>query len=384
MPMKIEPQTVTIRELVADYSDRAEAGVSGYGGKLDIRPPYQREFVYKPAQQIAVIDTVLNGLPLNTMYWAKTVDEEGEASYEVLDGQQRTISICRYYSGNFSVDRRYFHSLTTDEQEQFLNYELQVYVCEGTDSEKLAWFQRINLAGVQLSDQELRNAVYVGRWLADAKRYFSRPGAAAEELSNGLVKGSPLRQDLLEKALEWIIDYQREDDGRKKYPEIEDYMSAHQHDPNAGELWRHFSTVIEWVKATFPVDRSEREGRDWGRLFREHGDRMLDADALEARIVDLISDDEVTRKAGVYDYVLSGDTKHLSLRTFTKTQKATMFSRQGGKCANPSITGHDPDKTFTIAQMEADHITPWSQQGKTELANGQMLCKDCNRRKSNS
>lgn len=383
MAMTITPKTVTIRELVADYADRAEAGVSGYGGLLDIRPPYQREFVYKPAQQIAVIDTVVNSLPLNTMYWVKTVDENGDASYEVLDGQQRTISICRYYAGNFSVDRRYFHSLTDDQKEQFLNYELQVYVCEGTDSDKLAWFQRINLAGEKLTDQELRNAVYAGRWLNDAKRYFSRPGAAAADISDGLVKGTPIRQELLETALEWIIDHQREADGRRTYPAIEDYMSAHQHDPNAGELWRHFSTVIEWAKATFPVVRRERDGRDWGRLFTEHGDRMLDAEALEEQIKALLADDEVTRKTGVYEYVLTGDEKHLALRAFTKAQKTEMFTRQNGLCADPSISGHDPEAVFTLAQMEADHLTPWSAGGKTDLANGQMLCKDCNRRKSN-
>lgn len=383
MAMTITPQTVTIRELVEDYSDRAEAGVSGYGGKLDIRPPYQREFVYKPAQQIAVIDTVVNSLPLNTMYWVKTVDENGDASYEVLDGQQRTISICRYYSGNFSVDRRYYHSLTDDEKEQFLNYELQVYVCEGTDSEKLAWFQRINLAGEKLTAQELRNAVYAGRWLNDAKRYFSRPGAAAEELADGLVKGVPIRQELLETALEWIIDHQRDDDGRPTYPAIEDYMSAHQHDPNAGELWRHFSTVIEWAKATFPVERKERDGRDWGRFYKEHGEEMLDAEALEEQIKALLADDEVTRKTGVYEYVLTGDERHLALRSFTPKQKAEMFTRQDGKCAKPSYSGHDADQVFTLSQMEADHITPWSQGGKTDTDNGQMLCKDCNRRKSN-
>ena len=95
--MKITLHTIKVRDLVSGYEDNDEKGVVGYGGKLDIRPPYQREFCYNVNQQQAVMDTVTKGFPLNTMYWV--VREDGR--YEVLDGQQRTISICRYVNGNF-------------------------------------------------------------------------------------------------------------------------------------------------------------------------------------------------------------------------------------------------------------------------------------------
>lgn len=72
--MKIKPTQIKVRDLIEDYEDDQEDGVVGYGGRLDIRPPYQREFVYKDHQQKAVIDTVLRGLPLNTMYWVKKAD----------------------------------------------------------------------------------------------------------------------------------------------------------------------------------------------------------------------------------------------------------------------------------------------------------------------
>ena len=105
--MNITEQKITIRELVEGYQDRQEEGVVGYGGRLDIRPPYQREFIYKDKQRDAVIETVRKNFPLNVMYWA--VKEDG--NFEVMDGQQRTISIAQYVKGDFSYDNLYFHSL---------------------------------------------------------------------------------------------------------------------------------------------------------------------------------------------------------------------------------------------------------------------------------
>ena len=187
--MKIQLKQITVRDLVKDYEDDAENGVRTYGGLLDVRPPYQREFVYKDKQRDAVIETVKQGFPLNVMYWAKRED----GTFEVIDGQQRTISLCQYVTGDFAYMMRYFHNLQDDEQQQILDYELMVYVCEGTDSEKLKWFETINIAGEKLTQQELRNAVYHGSWLADAKRYFSKNGCAAYQIGQDYVSGSPIR-----------------------------------------------------------------------------------------------------------------------------------------------------------------------------------------------
>ena len=168
--MKIELSEITVHKLAAGYQDNDEAGVVGFGGRLDIRPPYQREFIYKDKQRDAVIDTVTKEFPLNVMYWA--VRDDGD--FEIIDGQQRTISICQYVTGDFAFQGRYFHNLQDDEKEQILNYPLTVYHCSGKDSERLEWFRTINIAGMKLTDQELRNAVYHGSWVSDAKRYFSK------------------------------------------------------------------------------------------------------------------------------------------------------------------------------------------------------------------
>ena len=184
--MKIELHTIPIRELFNEYTNSDEEGVAGYSGKLNIRPKYQREFVYKNEQRNAVINSVKKNYPLNVMYWVKNED----GTFEVLDGQQRTLSICEYLSNNFSIDDKKFDNLTKDEQKQILNYELMVYFCEGNDSEKLAWFEIVNIAGEVLTPQELRNAVYTGPWLSDAKCQFSKTSCAAAKIASQYLIGT--------------------------------------------------------------------------------------------------------------------------------------------------------------------------------------------------
>lgn len=358
--MKIELKEISVRELTNGYQDNEENGVVGFGGKLDIRPPYQREFIYKDKQREAVINTITKDFPLNVMYWA--VRENGD--YEVIDGQQRTISISQFVEGDFAYNNRYFHNLQQDEKEQILNYKLMVYLCSGTDSEKLEWFKTINIAGEKLTDQELRNAVYSGSWVSDAKRYFSKNGCAAYNLGGDYLNGSPIRQDFLETTIKWISN-----------DDIEKYMATHQHDPNANELWLYFQNVINWVKVVFPKYRKEMKGIAWGNLYNEFHKQSFDHKKLEKQISDLMQDEDVTNKKGIYEYVLTGRERHLNIRAFTDNQKREAYERQSGIC--PVCTEH-----YEISEMEGDHITPWHLGGKTSADNCQMLCKDDNRRKS--
>lgn len=358
--MEIKLHQIKVRDLVNGYKDNAEDGVRAYGDKLDVRPPYQREFVYKDKQRDAVIETLTQGFPLNVMYWA--VREDG--TYEIIDGQQRTISICQYVTGDFAYMFRYFHNLHDDEQQQILDYELQVYLCSGTDSEKLKWFKTINIAGEELTEQELRNAVYAGTWLADAKRYFSKGNCVAYNMASKYVSGEVNRQAYLETALRWISENN-----------IEPYMAKHQHDGNAVALWNHFSSVINWTKAIFPKYRKEMKGVDWGTLYRLHHERDLDSHALEAEVSRLMQDSDVQRKKGIYEYVLDYDERHLDIRAFDDNTKREVYERQLGVC--PMCRQH-----FEIEEMEADHIKPWCHGGRTVAENCQMLCRDCNRKKS--
>ncbi len=358
--MKIELLELTIRDLSNGYTDNNENGVVGFGGKLDIRPPYQREFIYKDKQRDAVIDTVTKNFPLNVMYWADCEDDH----FEVIDGQQRTISICQYVNGDFAFKNRYFHNLQEDEQNQILNYKLMVYLCSGTDSEKLEWFRIINIAGEKLTDQELRNAVYSGSFVSDAKRYFSKNGCPAHGLGGDYLAGSAIRQEYLETVIKWISS-----------DNIENYMAVNQHEPNANMIWLYFQSVINWVKTIFPKYRKEMKVVQWGFLYNEFKDSKLDHNFLESEISRLMQDDDVTNKKGVYEYVLTKKERVLSIRSFTDNQKREAYERQDGVC--PVCNKH-----FEINQMEADHINPWHSGGKTVSENCQMLCKEDNRLKS--
>ncbi|MDR3583180.1 MAG: DUF262 domain-containing protein [Candidatus Pacebacteria bacterium] len=362
--MEIELNEIPVRELFAGYKDSDEEGVVGYGGKLDIRPKYQREFIYKPEQQIAVINSVIGGFPLNAMYWVKNND----GSFEILDGQQRTVSICNFVAGNFNITNReyqmYFTNLTEKEKTKILDYKLMVYFCEGTYDEKLAWFKVINTAGEKLTNQELLNAIYSGTWVTDAKRYFSKSNAPASLLANDYMGGTLNRQEYLETVLRWISN-----------DKIEDYMGKHQHDANAEELWAYFQRVIEWVQFVFPKYRKVMKGIEWGELYGKFKDTKLDAEELESEVARLIADEDVDSKKGVYWYVLTGEEKYLNIRAFNEKMKLEAYEKQKGICKKCK-------KHFEIEEMEADHITPWHEGGKTIAKNCQMLCKECNRRKS--
>ena len=374
--MKIERIQISIKELVNGYEEKGLDGIEGivaYDGKLDVRPPYQREYVYAPKERDEVIRTVKKGFPLNIMYWAKK--EKG--CYELMDGQQRTISICRYAAESertYSVDEKYYFNLEKDIQEQIDNYLLDIYICDGAPSEIHEWFKVINIAGKPLTAQELRNTAYTGSWLSDAKLHFSKPMCAAYNMAKDYINGSPIRQEYLETALEWIA-------ARDGLSLVEDYMALHQHDENANQIWIYFKRVIEWVETIFPKKRREMKGIKWGLLYNSYKDADLDPTALEIKIQTLMTDDDVTNKKGIYQYVLSGEEKHLNIREFTDNEKRQVYERQKGICPH-CVAEHREKTIYTLEEMEADHITPWCEGGKTNIQNCQMLCKEHNRRKS--
>lgn len=365
--MKIELNFIKIRDLVAGFRESADDGVFGYGGKLNIRPPYQREFRYNENQQKKVIETIRKKFPLNIMYWSK----ESDGTYEMIDGQQRTLSICGFVNHDFNIydtDRGviYFDGLTQGEQDEFLDYELMVYICEGTLPEKLEWFRVINIAGEKLLDQELLNAIYTGPFVSDARRYFSKTGCAAYRLANKYINGVPIEQAYLAKALQWAA--------HRDKTNVETYMAMHKLDQNANGLWLYFQQIIAWVQATFTNYRREMKGLNWGEMYEKFGQNSYNTDELEQQIHSLMEDNEIMKKAGIYRYVLSGDIRDLSFRAFDDKQKREAYERQEGIC--PHCGGQ-----FNISDMEGDHITPWSEGGTTTADNCQMLCRRCNRLK---
>ena len=371
--MTIKQIEVTVGDVFRGYVNNDEQGVRGYDGKLDIRPPYQREFIYNENEQRAVIDTVLKGYPLNVMYWVKRGDD-AECPYEVMDGQQRTLSLCEYVAGHFSYEFKNFFNLTSDIKKKILDYRLTVYVCEGEPSEKLEWFKTINIAGKPLNEQEINNAVYAGPFVSDAKRHFSKSNCGAYRLGKDLVNGTPIRQDFLKKALEWMAEHETREGKRQT---VVGYMAKHQHDPNANNLWTYFQNVLNWAITNFDMKRFKKimKGLDWALLYDKFHDRTLDTADLTKRISSLMRDSEIQRQQGIIPYVLTGDEHYLDLRAFPEDIKLAVWEKQSHICP---LCGKEFDYEF----MEGDHITPWCDGGRTVIENCQMLCKECNRRKS--
>ncbi|MBQ8455883.1 MAG: HNH endonuclease [Bacteroidaceae bacterium] len=370
--MKIDKQEITVGKIVEGYLNNDEQGVRGFGGQLDIRPPYQREFIYNEKEQKAVINTVLHGYPLNVMYWVKR-SEDAECPFEIMDGQQRTLSLCEYMAGKFSYDFKFFANQPKDIQQRILDYKLDIYVCEGTPSEKLEWFQTINLAGKPLNDQEINNAIYAGPFVTDAKKHFSKSNCGAYRLGKDLVNGTPIRQDYFKKALEWMADHET----RQGRPQtLLGYMGDHQHDPNANNLWTYFQNVLNWAITNFDLKKFKRimKGLDWAWLYDKYGSETLDTVALAKRISELMRDGEIQKPAGIIPFVLTGDERYLDLRAFPEDIKLAAWERQSHICP---LCGREFDYEF----MEGDHITPWREGGRTVIENCQMLCRDCNRRK---
>ncbi|MCL1814514.1 MAG: DUF262 domain-containing protein [Treponema sp.] len=385
--MKTDTPIITIKDLVKKYKDDGEKGVVAYGGKLNVRPAFQRAFVYEPHDRDRVMQTVYNGLPLNSIYWAINPDK----TYEAIDGQQRIISICQFITNddangnpiaiNFNnKNNQTFENLSKEIKEEILNYKLQVFICSGTDDEKLDWFHTINIAGKQMTNQELLNANYTGTWLSDAKLYFSKRRnnpAINTSFYDNMDKNTLLstsgddanRQALLELTLKWIINSDPE-----KHPEIKKYMALHGDDKNAEELWKYFEKVINWVKKTFPKYRKEMKGLEWGILFNKYGSKKHDKEKMEKeleRLFDIYADDpDGLNKSGFYEYVLSGDRTLIWERVFSEKQQNQVYKKQNKKCGRCG-------KVFDIKQMEAHHRKAYNDGGETTIENCQLLCDDC-------
>lgn len=376
--MTINMIHVPVRDLIKGYyEDEKTSRVVAWDGKLDVRPEFQREFVYDTKQQEAVINTILNGFPLNIMYFVDRKD----GTYEVLDGQQRIISICHFAPNGFSVpilaatggvDYLNFPNLFEEQKERFLNYELQVYICEGSDQDKLDWFQIINIAGEKLEAQEIRNAIYHSKWLTDAKSAFSRRNCAAYKHYGKYMNGDYIRQKYLETAFLWAADAEQIT-GKDTAAE---YMRQHRFDEKADALWIYFEKIFAWVSRVFGKYDKTMKGIKWGILYNKHRDDNLDPVEIQKKIHKLMADREVQKKAGIYEYILTGEEKYLNLRQFDADEKRTMYERQDGKCA---LCG----EACELSEMHGDHIIPWSKGGKTTLENGQMLCTLCNLKKGN-
>lgn len=386
--MKTKLRTdITIEDICKGfvYNELEGKGLYGLNGKLVIQPEYQRNYIYADGKRdVAVIESTLKSYPLGLIYFTKV----GENKFEVLDGQQRITSIGRFITEKFAIKdengmEQYFTGLSTDKQEKILKTPLLIYECEGTETEIKEWFKTINISGVPLNMQELRNAIYSGKFVTLAKEEFSNSQNSQNQKRGAYIKGVVNRQDYLETALSWVSK-----------GEIDNYMSKHRHDDNILELKTYFNSVIDWASSIFLNVENEMCGLEWGRLYETYHNNSYDIEKVTKQVKELYSDSYIKNRKGIFEYILGGcqDTKLLEVRIFDDATKKSVYATQTKQAEEKGISncpycaiGHDNNKNkiWKITEMDADHVTAWSKGGATNINNCQMLCKSHNRAKGN-
>lgn len=391
--MRTELKHYTVDQVLEGflYNDFEGKGLFGLDGDLVIQPEYQRHYIYGDGKKdVAVIDSLLKGYPLGLIYLVDTSAPAGP-HLEVLDGQQRITSVGRFVTGKFAIVRngkeQTFSSLPVEDRDRIEKTTLLVYVCNGTESEIKEWFETINLVGVPLNKQELRNAIYSGPFVTAAKAEFSNSQNALQQKWSHFVKGDPKRQEVLEVALDWVAS--------SKGQTIEAYMAAHRTDPGIGELKTYFTTVIDWIDGVFtaPPDKAMR-GLDWGHLYGRFHNNSYKAAQIDADLQELLDDPAVKDTKGIYGYLLDGkkDPRLLNVRLFDASIKKVAHKKQTDKAKADSTSncplcahGDNANKTriYRANEMEADHVAAWSKGGESTLENCEMLCVPHNRSKGN-
>lgn len=154
-------------------------------------PEFQRRFVWEPIQASKLIESFLVGLPVPAVFF---YTERRSRKYFVIDGQQRLKSIFHYFDGYFNPDMegirktfkltglhpesrfhgRTFDGLGEEDQLQLKNAVLRAFIIKQLDPEDdtrmYHIFKRLNTGGTLLTDQEIRNCVYHGKFIDFLKR----------------------------------------------------------------------------------------------------------------------------------------------------------------------------------------------------------------------
>ena len=393
--MKTELKIYTVEQICDgfEYNELEGKGLYGLAGQLTIQPEYQRNYIYADGKKdVAVIESVLKGYPLGLIYFNKV---DG-GRLEVLDGQQRITSLGRFLKNKFAVMingmEQIFDGLDKGKQQKILQTKLLVYVCEGegehAEEEIKEWFKTINIAGIPLNHQEELNAIFSGEFVTLCKAEFSNSQNANIQKWESYVKGPANRQMFLATALEWVS---RNMDAKDK---VSAYMSAHRRDNNINEIKTYFNTVIDWVDSKFDDVYDEMQGLNWGELYERFHKNPYDHTELSEKVSELMKDDFVTNRKGIFEYVLGNcqDTKLLNVRLFDKPTMRKVYQEQTEKATAEGISncpycaiGHDANskRIWKLDEMDADHVTAWSKGGSTTIDNCQMLCKTHNRAKGN-
>lgn len=391
MTMQTELKEYTVADVLDGfvYNELEGKGLYGLSGTLVIQPEYQRNYIYNDGKRdVAVIASLLKGYPLGLIYFCKNGDK-----LEVLDGQQRITSVGRFVTGKFAIQldgkEQTFSSLPREQQDKIKQSTLLVYICDGSESEIKQWFQTINIAGVPLNAQELRNAIYSGPYVTAAKAVFSNSQNSHQQRWAAYVKGDPKRQEVLEVALSWVAA------SHKPEQTVDKYMATNRRATTVQPLATYFTTVIDWIDTVFTgIPDKLMRGRDWGRLYETYHNQSYNPATMEADVQTLLADPTVKDKKNIYEYLLGGGTDKglLDIRIFDETTKRATYGTQTAQAKQQGVsncptcaqgTNANSKKIYGPTEMEADHVAAWSKGGATNASNCQMLCVPHNRAKGN-
>lgn len=377
---------ITVRNICEGfvYNELEGKGLFGLNGKLIIQPEYQRNYIYADGKKdVAVIESVLKGYPLGVIYFNQVGDQ-----YEVLDGQQRITTLGRFVTHKLAIKdkngmEQYIDGLDEVERNRVLDTHLLIYICEGEEPEIKEWFKTINIVGIPLKHQEIRNAVYSGPFVNALKEEFSNSQNPYIQKWSAYVKGSVNRQEFLECALNWVSK-----------GNIEGYMSKHRQDIDIVPVKTYFNAVIDWVSGVFNDVMPEMCGLEWNRLYEMYHNKPYNVTAVSKRVHELYADPFVTNHKGVFEYILGGeqDKSLLNIRIFDKATINRVYAKQTEEAKKKGVSncpdcalqdGSNSTRIWKLAEMDADHVTAWSKGGATDEANCRMLCRHHNRSKGN-
>lgn len=121
-----ELNLVAIEQIVKNYEEETSIV---FDGELDCNPDYTREYFYEGHNEESVINSIIKFGFIGAVYINKI-----DGHYEIIDGKQRILSICRFVSNKFSIKidekRLYFKDLSEELKNKILNTKIHVRVDE--------------------------------------------------------------------------------------------------------------------------------------------------------------------------------------------------------------------------------------------------------------
>ena len=377
----------TVGELLDGYRPDA---MRCWGGRLNLRPSYKRRLVPSEADKTRLVETVLHGGELKGVCWASC----GDGSFELLDGQQRILTLLEFASGRGSFKapdvcnsgaKRKFADMTEESQNRILNHPLRVHIYEGEAAMRPRMAKLLNSPSWSMNAQEAHNLNFPSPWLDDARRRFAEPGETMSKarkllsIIDGDSTPSGLNRDY---ALHFALKWQAGKEKKNIAEYLCDKLASGETD--ASDLWEFFRGVVEWAYRLFgslPEEavRNEKMAHQWGSLWRQWKDAELDPEAIRAKVMEKVADERVDYHQTLVLYALTGEEKWLNDRNFPTAMKRTRYEQQGRKCAGKRCGGAE----LAFKDAQAHHVKPWSKGGRTDFANLSILCRTCNASESN-